>query len=69
MSHFCEFDAHTNGMLSPCGLPAVAKWRGKWYCEPHLESMEARAGLMDDLKALEQKCDDDGDLLDEITKP
>jgi hypothetical protein len=52
VSHFCEYDAHTDGRLGiePCGEPAVAKWRGKWYCEDHLESMEAHAELIEGLK-------------------
>ena len=57
MSYFCEYDAHTNGRLGiePCGEPAVAKWRGKWYCDDHLDSMEAHAGLMDELKEFEEE--------------
>jgi hypothetical protein len=52
VSHFCEYDGHTNGRfgIEPCGEPAVAKWRGKWYCDDHLDSMEAHTGLMDALK-------------------
>jgi hypothetical protein len=57
MSHFCEFDVHTNGKLGlpECGAPAVAKRRGKWYCDDHLESMEAHAGLMDVLDEFERE--------------
>lgn len=52
MSHFCEYDANTNGGLDieQCGEPAVAKWRGNWYCEDLLESMEAHAELMEALR-------------------
>jgi hypothetical protein len=48
--HFCEFDAYgmaTAAGMEPCGEPAVAKWRGKWLCEDHLESMEAAYELAD----------------------
>ena len=40
--HYCEFDAYTNGRfgIEPCGAPATAKWRGKWYSDDHMESME-----------------------------
>jgi hypothetical protein len=46
--HYCEYNAHTNGRLDiePCGVPATGKWRGKWYCDDHPESMEGHAGLM-----------------------
>ena len=50
--HFCEYDGglRAHGLdVEPCGEPAVAKWRGKWYCDDHLESMEAHAELMDAL--------------------
>ena len=52
MSHFCEYDAHTNSWLGiePCEEPAVARWRGKWYCDDYVDFMEAHAELMDALK-------------------
>lgn len=42
--HYCEYDAHTNGRfdIKPCGAPATAKWRGKWHCDDHLDSMEGQ---------------------------
>jgi len=57
VNHFCEYDGHTNGRLGiePCGQPAVARWRGKWYCDDHLESMEAHAELMDSLAEFERE--------------
>jgi hypothetical protein len=53
VSHFCEYDAHTNGRLGiePCGEPAV----GEWYCYDHLGSTEAQAGLMNALDEFERE--------------
>lgn len=48
MSHNCEFVVHNHPPLilepegfctdmkcEPCDKPAVAKWKGLWYCEMH----------------------------------
>jgi hypothetical protein len=50
MQHYCEF-GHTNGMLGiePCGARATGKFRGRWFCEDHLETMESNAELTDAL--------------------
>ena len=55
--HYCEYDAQTNGRIDiePCGARATAKWRGKWYCDDPLESMEAHAGLTDPLNEFERE--------------
>jgi hypothetical protein len=57
VNHFCEYDAYTNGSLDieQCGEPAVGKWWDKRYCDDHLDSMEAYAGLMDALKEFEEE--------------
>jgi len=57
VNHFCEYDEHTNGRLgiAPCDEPAAAKWRGKWYCDDHLDSMEAHAGLIEALKEFQEE--------------
>jgi hypothetical protein len=30
-----------------CGRPASAKWRGKWYCEEHMDAIERGMRMLD----------------------
>jgi hypothetical protein len=54
--YYCEFDAHTNGMLGlePCGAPANVKIEGRWFCEDHADSVEAFNELTEALRETER---------------
>lgn len=50
--HFSEYDGGLSGHgleIEPCGAPATGKFRGRWFCEDYLETMESNAELTDAL--------------------
>jgi hypothetical protein len=69
--HFCEYDGglRAHGLnIEQCGAPATGKFRGQWFCEDHLDTMESTAELahalanVSDEEAAESAAQFDADL-------